>query len=299
MITINSLEPTFATFPNGEVNVTFQPSLEASLVDHVTIDWRFQNNDEIVKLGLILNLIDTYETVETVHVHIPFLPYSRMDRHEPGYHNPMSLMVLTSILDAYADQVSVNVAYDTDNLHNPKAFEVIEDLHGKTVDITVNRTIVAQLDKVIRGEKRLNPDDVLVVFPDKGALARYSDGDDNVVAYLNNYTNDQPHIAVGQKARNFETHEITGYELDSEIPEGISEIIIIDDVISYGGTFIKLYNAIREKTDVPVSIVASHAENALWRGDLLALDVTIYTTKSLNDHHFNPDQNVIFFEDLD
>lgn len=299
MITINSLEPTFATFPDGEVNVTFQRSLEASLRDHVYIDWRFQNNDEIIKLGLILNLIDTYETVESVHVHIPFLPYSRMDRHEPGYHNPMSLMVLTSILDAYADQVSVNVAYDTDNLHNPKAFEVIEDLHGKPVDITVNRTITDQLHTVIQDELRVSHDDVLIVFPDKGALARYSDGEDNVMAYLNEYTNNHPHVAVGQKTRNFETHEITGYELDSEIPDGISEIIIIDDVISYGGTFIKLYNAIREKTHVPVSIVASHAENALWRGDLLALDVTIYTTKSLNDHHFNPDQKVIFFEDLD
>lgn len=62
MITINGLEPTFATFPDGEVNVKFQPSLEQTLrFGTARVNFKFQSNDEILKLGLIINLLETYD----------------------------------------------------------------------------------------------------------------------------------------------------------------------------------------------------------------------------------------------
>ena len=304
MITINHLEPTFATFPDGEVNVTFQPSLVESLTDEVTIDWRFRNNDEIIKLGLILNLLDTYDNIEAVQVHIPFMPYSRMDRHEAGYHNPMSLAVIMSILKAYDEQVSFDVYYTTNDLHNPAALLDISAQNGMPAYFK-NRQVMSKYLFAFMQSHHILSKEVLVVFPDKGALARYDQpnanriDDDSVVSMLKRTSHGKPNIMIGQKTRDFETHKITGYELPDEIPAGIKQIVIIDDVISYGGTFIKLIDAIRAKTDLPISIVTSHAEDALWRGDLLAKKVPIYTTRSLNDHvDYGPIAPVTFFNEF-
>lgn len=299
MITINHLEPTFATFPDGEVNVTFQPSLIESLDSEVSIDWRFRNNDEIIKLGLILNLLDTYDGINSVYVHIPFMPYSRMDRHEAGYHNPMSLSVMMSILKTYDEQASFDVHYSTDDIHNPAALLDISARNGMPTHFTNRQVMSKYLFAFMEAHGTLSKE-VLVVFPDKGALARYDQpnvnriDDDSVVSMLKRTTDGQPNIMIGQKTRDFETHKITGYELPDEIPAGIKEIVIIDDVISYGGTFIKLIDAIRAKTDLPISIITSHAEDALWRGDLLAKKVPIYTTQSLNDHVESPYGSVLF-----
>lgn len=300
MITINHLEPTFATFPDGEANVTFQPSLVDSLDREVTVDWLFRNNDEVIKLGLILNLLDTYDDIDTVQVHIPFMPYSRMDRHEAGYHNPMSLAVIMNILKAYDEQVSFEVHYSTDDLHNPAALLDIGAKNGMPAYFK-NRQVMSKYLFAFMEAHNILSKEVLVVFPDKGALARYDQrhpnqiDDNSVVSMLKRLSDGQPNIMIGQKTRDFETHKITGYELPDEIPADIKEIVIIDDVISYGGTFIKLIDAIRAKTDLPISIITSHAEDALWRGDLLAKEVPIYTTRSLNDHVDSLCSGVSFF----
>lgn len=294
MITINHLEPTFATFPDGEVNVTFQPSLVESLDSEVSIDWRFRNNDEIIKLGLILNLLDTYDGINRVYVDIPFMPYSRMDRHEAGYHNPMSLAVIMSILKAYDEHVSFDVYYTTDDLHNPAALEDIDAHNGMPTNFENNASMYYNLLSFIDLQK-INADKLLVVYPDKGAQRRYDNGEASALSNIEVDGNALSAFMVGQKTRDFETHKITGYELPDEIPAGIKQIVIVDDVISYGGTFIKLIDAIRAKTDLPISIITSHAEDALWRGDLLAKKVPIYTTRSLNDHVDSLYTDVSFF----
>lgn len=284
MITINGLEPTFATFPDGEVNVKFQPSLEQSLqAGTAQVEFKFQSNDEILKLGLIINLLETYDDVTAVHVNVPFMPYSRMDRHETGYHNPFSLAVVLNILKGYGETARFPVVYETSDVHNKAVFADLT----KGTDVTfVNNIHVKEHVRAFARDNYLHVSEILIVFPDKGAKARYDTVD---------FTN-MPTPIVGAKTRDFETHAITGYTLEEPIPEHVKHIVIVDDVVSYGGTFIKLIKAIREKTDLPISIITSHAENALWRGDLLAEGVPVYTTHSLNDHVSNSNDSVHFFD---
>lgn len=286
MITINGLEPTFATFPDGEVNVKFQPSLEQTLrFGTARVNFKFQSNDEILKLGLIINLLETYDGVTDVHVHIPFMPYSRMDRHEAGYHNPFSLAVVLNILKGYGESAHFPVMYETSDVHNKIAFtELTTDVDDSVT--FMNSIPVKGHVQAFAKDNQLNVDDILVVFPDKGAKARYDTVD---------FT-DMPTPIVGSKTRDFDTHAITGYTLEAPIPEHVKHIVILDDVVSYGGTFIKLIKAIRDKTDLPISIITSHAENALWRGDLLAEGVPVYTTHSLNDHTATEHGLVHFFD---
>lgn len=285
MITINGLEPTFATFPDGEVNVKFQPSLEQTLqAGTARVNFKFQSNDEILKLGLIINLLETYDGVTGVHVNVPFMPYSRMDRHEAGYHNPFSLAVVLNILKGYGENARFPVVYETSDVHNKVVFTELT-AGGDNVTF-VNSIPVKGHVQAFAKDNQLNVDDILVVFPDKGAKARYDTVD---------FT-DMPTPIVGSKTRDFDTHAITGYTLEAPIPEHVKHIVILDDVVSYGGTFIKLIKAIRDKTDLPISIITSHAENALWRGDLLAEGVPVYTTHSLNDHTATEHGLVHFFD---
>lgn len=286
MITINGLEPTFATFPDGEVNVKFQPSLEQTLrFGTARVNFKFHSNDEILKLGLIINLLETYDGVTDVHVKVPFMPYSRMDRHEAGYHNPFSLAVVLNILKGYGESARFPVMYETSDVHNKAVFA---DLTTDVDDSVTFMNSIHAKEHIheFAKDNQLNINDVLVVFPDKGAKARYDTVD---------FT-DMPTPIVGSKTRDFDTHAITGYTLEAPIPEHVKHIVILDDVVSYGGTFIKLIKAIRDKTDLPISIITSHAENALWRGDLLAEGVPVYTTHSLNDHTATKHGLVHFFD---
>lgn len=286
MITINNLEPTFSTFPDGEVNVKFQPSLEQTLgFGTAQVDFKFQNNDEILKLGLIINLLETYEGVTDVYVNVPFMPYSRMDRHEEGYHNPFSLAVILNILKGYGENARFPVRYETSDVHNRAVFaNLTADVEDSVT--FVNNVHAKEHIRYFARDNCLHTSEILVVFPDKGAKARYDTVD---------FTN-MPTPIVGAKTRDFDTHVITGYKLEDPIPERVKHIVILDDVVSYGGTFIKLIKAIREKTDLPISIITSHAENALWRGDLLAEDVPVYTTHSLNDHVSTAHETVHFLD---
>ena len=274
MITINGLEPTFATFPDGEVNVKFQPSLEQTLrFGTARVDFKFQSNDEILKLGLIINLLETYDGVTDVLVNVPFMPYSRMDRHEVGYHNPFSLAVVLNILKGYGESARFPVMYETSDVHNKVVFTEL------TTDVDDSVTFVNSIQAkehvhAFAKDNQLNVNDILVVFPDKGAKARYDTVD---------FT-DMPTPIVGSKTRDFDTHAITGYTLEEPIPEHVKHIVILDDVVSYGGTFIKLIKAIRDKTDLPISIITSHAENALWRGDLLGRCTCLYHAQPKRPH---------------
>lgn len=286
MITVNNLEPTFSTFPNGEVNVKFQPSLERSLDEAPTaVKFKFDSNEELIKLGLVLNLLETYPEVEDVHVDIPFLPYSRMDRHEEGYHNPLSLKVVLNILKGYGKSLRFPVVYETTDVHNKDMFYRLTASMDSTTRF-VNDIPVKDHLATFAEDNNLNLSDILVVFPDKGAKARY-----DMIDFSR-----MPTPIVGKKTRDFETHAITGYALEGDITKNAKHIVIVDDVVSYGGTFIKLIKAIKEKTTLPISIITSHAEDALWRGDLLEEGVPVYTTHTLN-HHTESNDNLVHFFD--
>lgn len=288
MITINGLEPTFTTFPDQEINVSFQPTLIKTLSENIVVNWKFEATEEVFKLGLVLDLINTYleKRNQIIHVVIPFLPYSRMDRHEPGYHNPLSINVLQNILKAYKKSSINPVEFTTIDVHNVQA---LDNTLIKNVDIMPSRIQDWLIDNNLRAEE------TLLVFPDKGSLARYLTPKMSNILLANNAFE----IAVGNKHRDFETHKITSYELEGYYDQvydlsKVKQALIIDDVISYGGTFIKLTQSLHELGITDVTLLTSHAEDALWRGDLLDpnLNVKIITSSSLN-HHISDDRVTI------
>ena len=142
----------------------------------------------------------------------------------------------------------------------------------------------------------------LVVLPDKGSLTRYSQFINDGKMSIKGVIDAEVEVAMGYKKRDFDTHEITDFgitkltdnsPIDREYVESFDKIIIIDDIVSYGNTFINLIDYLGNLGANTIDLFAGNVEDALWRGDLLGNKYlgNVYTTNYLTNH--NQDDKVI------
>lgn len=290
MITINGMEPSFSKFPNNEINMTLSKaivsSLEHNMLSKATIAWSFDDTDELFKLGMLMDVVSDFN-LKTLNVNVLYLPYSRMDRKEPGVHNPFSLSVLIGMLPNYGAE---SVWYNFYNVHNQKA---VEDILNNT-DLHVTFKLPYEIQTTPDEMEYLidSPDsNVLVVLPDKGAKARYENFIQGDKIKLSNLDFD---YVVGNKKRNFVTHKILSYDLldtsgnvlEQDTLEKYDAAIVIDDVVSYGGTFISLLDELKDNGINYASIITGNVEDSLWKGELLEHPIlgSVYTTDGLTHH---------------
>jgi ribose-phosphate pyrophosphokinase len=113
-------------------------------------------------------------------------------------------------------------------------------------------------------------------FPDAGAQKRYG----NVTGFQQ---------IVGYKKRDFATGKITSLDVVGlkESLDGLT-VIIVDDLCSYGGTFMMSGNKLKELGADKVYLIVAHAEEAIFKGDLLLsnspIDKVFTTNTIINDN---------------
>ena len=114
-----------------------------------------------------------------------------------------------------------------------------------------------------------------IVFPDKGAAKRYN-------------TADYPNVIICDKVRDFATGEvqtITAHiEKQTFTPEKDAPIIIIDDLCSYGGTFVGVIKAIESDLGIKSEnnwLIVSHAEEAMMLADIPKTFQNVFSTDSI------------------
>ena len=278
MIMVNGAMPTYTIFPNGELNVSLDDSAikEAKEIQKLDITWRFRDNSDFIKLGTLLSYLHSFEDLKwiAVQVTILYLPYERMDRYEIGSNNAFSLAVVAQFLSTF------DVTYTLVEPHTKGLLEIPDD-GGLYLGVdSVKYPSVVKTKELLSGLNSGNKRNLLV-FPDKGALERYKDYDF--------YNCD---IVVGHKSRDFETHKITDLyvtTLDDKRVDDLSEYdqaIIIDDLISYGGTFTRLGAMLKDQGVSGVTLVVCHAEDSIFKGSLLAKDSpidTVWATESMTN----------------
>ncbi len=119
-------------------------------------------------------------------------------------------------------------------------------------------------------EKIADPQ-LLIFYPDEGAMKRYS-----------SYT-DRP-FAFGIKKRNWNTGKIEGLEVSgmTECIQG-KNILIVDDICSKGGTFLFSAKKLKELNANKIYLFVTHCENTILKGEVLTsgLIEKVYTTDSL------------------
>ena len=239
-------------FPDGEKYVRVLGSADEVTVVQSTFRPQDEHLVELILLGDALR----ESGVETLRAVVPYLAYSRQDRVTKDG-EPVSVRVVMRALGIYYDELYV---FD---LHNP---ETLKFFPGKAINVSPARAIAEYFgDKLGEG---------IVLAPDKGARGRAK-----AVAEK-----------LGLEFSHFEKERISPTEVRMrpvDVDVAGRNVLIVDDIISTGGTMIKAANLLREMGAGKVFVAATHgvfAEGAIERVgkavDELAVTNTIPTPVS-------------------
>jgi ribose-phosphate pyrophosphokinase len=251
-------------FPDGSLH------LNGDFFPVRQIYWLYENDEEIFTLICLKRHFDQLNG--SIRLILPYLPHARMDRTKTN-----------------KDVFTLKYFAEVINSLNFEAVKVL-DAHSNVSLALVNN--IVNVDPTFFVEKAINDilshttvDNLVLFFPDEGAMKRYSG------LFARPYT-------FGMKKRDWETGEILG--LDIVNPEAVKEkeVLIVDDICSYGGTFYRADKALREAGAYRTYLYVSHLENSVINGKLYQERATvnhIYTTNSIFNEDNDVDQKVTVF----
>lgn len=248
MIWVNGKEIEQEHFSAGELKI----KLFGNGRTRVDLVWHYENDAEFFTVACIREYYATQECI----LYLPYLPHARMDRVK----NPEDVFTLKTFAHLI-NSLNFERVYVWD-AHSNVGPALIDRCH----DVTAKNWIEEAIKQLGYAQNSL-----CLFFPDEGAQKRYG-------GMFPEYTQ-----AFGIKKRNWETQKIEGYMIVGE--ENIKDkyVLIIDDICSYGNTFVKAAEAIREAGAVDVSLYVTHCEDAISKGDIFKNNIfeNVFTTNSI------------------
>lgn len=242
-------------FPDGTQRIII-PN-EIMKLKEVQVCWKYEKEEELLTLFFLTKHLAERGICCTLYM--PYVPNGRMDRVKKDTE------VFT--LKYFAQMI---------NQMHFKTVKVL-DPHSHVLEALLHRVVIESprkyIEKTIESIKKVSPDLVLY-FPDEGAMKRYSHMFSLPFCY-------------GLKKRNWENGEILGICV---VTQGIDirekNILMIDDIIAYGGSLYYSANALKELGCGEIYAYATHVENSAvdpQRGKLVQGDNVkqIFTTDSL------------------
>ncbi|MGN0496428.1 MAG: ribose-phosphate pyrophosphokinase [Lachnospiraceae bacterium] len=238
MIKINGAVVEVNQFPDGTPRI----NLDVERIEEATykgtrclwIDWFYEGNEELFYLMLVKRHLDRYFMNVDFNLRMPYIPNARMDRIKNEdevftlkyFCEFINSLNFTSVfvLDSHSD-VSAALLNRCVN-DNPKAYiqKAIEEISG----------------------------DIILYFPDAGAAKRYADLFPELM------------YCYGEKKRDWKTGKILGLEIRKNgIELSGKTILMIDDIISYGGSLYYSANALKEEGVSKIYAYATHTEDSI------------------------------------
>lgn len=250
MIRLNGYEIQTERFPNNETRVKdFEQHIFLDGMRENVLEFKYFNDENLVLLMFVKKRIDEFNVPCTLFIW--YMSYSRMDRKIEG------------------DLFNLKYICDYLNWLNFAKVIVMEPHSDKTMQLLKRATAIYPVKDWVKPEEL--GENVQIVFPDKGAVARYSEC---------NY----PNVCIMEKIRN----PYTGWITDIHLKEGTiipgSKCIVIDDLCATGTTMYKTANILKEAGASEIVLVVSHCETKVFDGELLKDNSPIsriYTSKSI------------------
>ena len=253
MIELNGKKIDVKHFPDGTLLIKEDVARDYGKNRSALIGWHFENNEELVALIYVVKHLRSHG-VTTIHLDMPYIPNARQDRVKSD-EDVFTLKYFADVIN-WLEFTSVTVL-------DPHS-TVSEALFDNLVVVTPATNIA----KVITD---IGEDNLMLFYPDEGAMKRYSS------------LADKP-FAFGLKKRNWANGQIIGLDISgsAEMIAG-SRILIVDDICSKGGTFYHSAKKLRERGAKEVYLYITHCENSIFEGELLKSDLIdkIYTTNSI------------------
>ena len=232
MITLNSKEVKVEHFPDGTQRIVLD---DCFYQKYNNITWKYEKEEELSTLIYITKHLKNFPYIKSIDLTMFYLPNARMDRiHDQGE-------VFT--LKWFADVI------------NWLEFDRVEvlDVHSNVGAALLNRVYVFNpreyIDEVI---EQISKENLILYFPDAGSSKRYS-----------GLFSDIPYC-YGEKNRDWNTGKILGLKIrDNGIDLKGKKVLMIDDIISYGGSLYYSAKALKERCVDRIYAYASHTENSV------------------------------------
>lgn len=244
------------TFPTGEKHIRIK---ELQADDEVVLIYADPSGD-IMKLGMAVDICRRAD-VSHITVVMPFVPYARQDEvYVDG--DPLSIQVFTNFLN------SLNV----DKV-------VVADPHSKVTPVLIDRVHIVHQHEVAMSavldidQHLLLP--IALVAPDLGEAKKIKD----LQASIQSIHNLTFPIIQCDKTRNSATGRITGFKILDGDPTG-HHCLMVDDICDAGGTFIGLFEVIRDAGAESQSLYVTHGIFSKGVDILLKHFDRIYTSDS-------------------
>lgn len=255
MILFNGKKVEIGKFPDG--TILMKESVARNFVTNreAKLTWLYENNEELIGLIYLTRHLQS-RGIADIDLHMPYIPNARQDRVK----NDEDVFTLK-----YFSEIINSLNFRSVRVLDPHS-SVSEALINQIVIDTPKENIENVISKVEKKGMQL-----IMFYPDEGAMKRYAGMIDRPYTF-------------GMKKRNWENGEIQGLEVlgRSELIKG-SDVLIVDDISSRGGTFYFSAKALKEMGAENIYLYVSHCENTILEGDVLTsgLVTKVFTTNSI------------------
>jgi len=252
---LNGIPIQFDNFPDGTVktNIDYDECVNRYACNE--IDWHYDGDHECIRLWYLVQYVRERSGCLDVILFLPYVPNARMDRTQE-----LNEVFTLKYFCQFINSLNFSRVFVTDvhsNVTNALLNNVYE-LPGKAYEI---------LETMCDDEA----DDLVICFPDEGALKRYA-------RYYEGWD-----VVYGIKTRDWKTGKILTLQLSD--PDAVSgkRVLIVDDICSRGGTFMLMAGLLREAGATDIRLYVTHCENTIHQGDILLTDYIshVYTTDSI------------------
>lgn len=271
MIYVNGEKINFTKFPDGTASFRFDPNMSASFEANqdnsveFEITWKYESDEECILLWYLVKHIRSIRGEGTqIYLNMPYIPNAKMDRVKNS-DEVFTLKWFTEFINSLKfDRVLV---FDP---HSNVSAALIDRVYVQNPGDYIQSYVIPDL-------KQMGYTNILFCYPDEGAMGRYS----SIV---------KGEYVYGVKRRDWRTGKIERLELADKEKVAGRNVLIIDDICSKGGTFVRTANALREAGAENIFLYVSHCENTIFKGSVLNASPIkhVFTTDSV--FHDNSDK---------
>ncbi len=257
MIQINKKEVDIGHFPDGTLLLKEKlTTAQAGGREEVEIRWNYENNEELLAVYFLTKHIRA-AGFDNIVLNMPYIPNARQDRVK-NEEDVFTLKYFAEMINSLA-------------FREVRVLDAHSNVSLALIDRVKQDTPQKYIEKVILEIEKNTGRKPLMFYPDEGAGKRYS----GMIALP---------YCFGIKKRDWNTGEIKGLSVAGKIGlvEG-SDVLIVDDICSFGGTFIRSAEALAALGAENIYLFVSHCEEAVLKGKLCACShiKQIYTTDSI------------------
>ena len=250
-------------FPDGQQTIDLTEVRTAQLLDRTVQITSRLNSFQDIELIICANQLVRTLGAQSVSLYVPYFLGARSDRqfHIGGIN--------------YLKQVICPII----NNQNFSSVTVL-DPHSDVLEACLNNFVKKNNYDLVRFASQSiggEADQIALISPDAGALKKIYD-----VAKKFNITN----VTTASKVRDVISGNIVRTELPKMDLDGIEHIIILDDIVDGGRTFIELAKEIRKQTDKPIYLIVTHGIFSAGFNKLSDELDGIFCTNSVSDVNF-------------